>query len=80
MYHLLACPIRVHFALLATYVLSLVYFRQTVLKEQNRVDTSTLPTYYKRFDYVLRIELIAFHPTFWVSHPLRGLTYSRIKL
>lgn len=30
--------------------------------------------------YVVRIEFTAFHPTFWVSHSLRELTYSRIKL
>jgi len=28
------------------------------------LDTCALPSYYKLFDYVTRIELIVFHPTF----------------
>lgn len=43
-------------------------------------DTNALPTYCKRFNYVVRIKLTAFHPTFCISHLLSRLTYSRIKL
>lgn len=52
---------------------------QTVLVVKG-VDTCAFSSYYKLFNYLVLIELIAFHPTFWVSRPLRGLTYSRIKL
>ena len=90
MYHRIACRIRFSFALLATYVSSLLILLTSRVWQEHKglcwyilvlgSDTDTLPTYYKRFNYVVRIKLIAFHPTFCISHLLSRLTYSRIKL
>ena len=43
------------------------------------LDTNALSSYCKLFS-IQYVYNAAFHPTFWVSHLLRRLTYSRIKL
>ena len=79
MYHQLVCRIRHHFAprgLTRFYGLS---FTKRFSRTKG-LDTNALSSYYKRFNYVVRIKLTAFHPTFCISHLLSRLTYSWIKL
>ena len=66
MYPKLACRIRHHFALLASYAYLWVSFTNRFSRAIG-LDTNALSSYYKLFYYVVRIELIVFHPTFWIS-------------
>ena len=79
MYHRIACRIRHHFA---PKGLMRFYGYPSPVGSQGPKDLiqTLCPLTANDSYYVVRIEFTAFHPTFWVSHSLRELTYSRIKL
>ena len=56
--------IRFSFALLATHAPFMGVPPPDGSRGAKGSDTCALPSYYKLFYYVTRIELIAFHPTF----------------